>query len=249
MRALRGFVTATWTQRTGAEPHRHRRVPNGSVELRCRAGAPPQLAGPLTEPGVEVLPPHTSVLGVWFSPGAAAAVLGLPAAELTDTVVDAAEIWGSLSTMDGDPQRMVLRRLRSAERPDPVVAEVVRLLWTERSSLPISERHFRRRCQATTGLAPKTLQRVLRFQVFLAEVQSALARGRRPGGLAALAAASGYADQAHLTRECARLTGLTPREFLRETERQCGRGHDHEASFSPLLEMADFVKKRRPGGA
>ncbi|GAA3986752.1 hypothetical protein GCM10022247_01350 [Allokutzneria multivorans] len=196
-----------------------------------------------------MLPPHTSVFGVRFAPGAASTVLGLPAAELTDTVVDVAEIWGQSSTVDGDPQQMVLHRLRSAERADPVAAGIVRLLWAERSSLPLSERHFRRRCQATTGLAPKALQRVLRFQVFLAEVQSALARGRRPGGLAALAAASGYADQAHLTRECARLTGITPREFLRETERQCGCGHEHEASFSPLLEMADFIKRRHPGDA
>jgi AraC-like DNA-binding protein len=34
------------------------------------------------------------------------------------------------------------------------------------------------------------------------------------GGLATLAAEAGYADQAHLTRECRRLTGRTPAELL-----------------------------------
>jgi methylphosphotriester-DNA--protein-cysteine methyltransferase len=36
------------------------------------------------------------------------------------------------------------------------------------SSLSISERQLRRRCQAATGLGPKELQRMLRFQGFLA---------------------------------------------------------------------------------
>lgn len=44
--------------------------------------------------------------------------------------------------------------------------------------------------------------RVLRFRRFLALA------AREPGaGLAQLAAAAGYADQAHLTRECGRLGG------------------------------------------
>jgi AraC-like DNA-binding protein len=33
-------------------------------------------------------------------------------------------------------------------------------------------------------------------------------------GLAALAFAAGYADQAHLTRECRRLAGRTPAELV-----------------------------------
>ncbi|SDM55343.1 AraC family transcriptional regulator [Allokutzneria albata] len=246
---LRGLVVAIWTQRTGAEPYPHRQVPNGSVELRCHAGAAPQLAGPLTAPVVEVLPPHTTISGVRFAPGAAATVLGMPASELTDAVIDATEIWGTLAAADDDLERMVLRRLRATGPPDPVMSAALRLLWTDRSALPISERHFRRRCQEATGLAPKALHRVLRFQVFLANVQSALARRSRPDRLAALAAASGYADQAHLTRECARLTGVTPRVFLRETQLGCGHGHDHEASFAPLLKMADFVKNRLPDRA
>jgi AraC-like DNA-binding protein len=78
---------------------------------------------------------------------------------------------------------------------------------------------------------------MLRFQAFLALVQSALSQGREPAGdgLAALAADSGYADQAHLTRECVRLAGVTPRTFLRQTAQACGCGHVHEVSFAPLL--------------
>jgi AraC-like DNA-binding protein len=105
------------------------------------------------------------------------------------------------------------------------------------TSLFISERQLRRRCQAATGLAPKALHRVLRFQGFLALAQHAMAHGRAPtdDGLAMLAAEAGYADQPHLNRECLRLTGASPRAFLGDAERTCACGHDHAASFTPLL--------------
>lgn len=105
------------------------------------------------------------------------------------------------------------------------------------SSLSISDRQLRRRCQAAVGLAPKALHRMLRFQGFLALTQDVLARGRAPtdDGVAVLAAEAGYADQPHLTRECLRLTGLSPRAFLGEAEDHCGCGHDHAAAFMPLL--------------
>jgi AraC-like DNA-binding protein len=55
------------------------------------------------------------------------------------------------------------------------------------------------------------LQRVLRFRRFVSRIDA------RPEvlDLAALAAETGYADQAHLTRECARLSGLTPAALAR----------------------------------
>jgi hypothetical protein len=60
-----------------------------------------------------------------------------------------------------------------------------------------------------------------------------MSHGRAPTeeGLGLLGAEAGYADQSHLTRECVRLTGLSPGAFLGETERHCGCGHDHAASF------------------
>lgn len=93
-------------------------------------------------------------------------------------------------------------------------------------------------------LTPKTLHRVLRFQAFLALAQYAIARGQAPAGdgLARLAADAGYADQSHLSRECLRLTGLAPGAFLGEAESACACGHDHAASFAPVLQMAGLFK-------
>jgi AraC-like DNA-binding protein len=147
------------------------------------------------------------------------------------------------------------------DAPDPLVSAAVRGLmpWRERDvtamseALFISETQLRRRCRAAVGLAPKALHRMLRFQGFLALVQQAIAAGRTPtdDGLASLALRAGYADQPHLTRECVRLTGVPPRAFLAETQRACACGHDHAASFAPVLRgspatrNATFVSQER----
>ena len=64
---------------------------------------------------------------------------------------------------------------------------------------------LRRRFDDSVGYGPKTLQRVLRLWQFLA------ASGT---DIAAAAIDAGYADQAHLTRECRVLTGLAPSEWV-----------------------------------
>ena len=52
---------------------------------------------------------------------------------------------------------------------------------------------------------------MLRFRGFVSRIDA------RPEilDLAAIAAEAGYADQAHLTRECGRLSGLTPAALAR----------------------------------
>jgi AraC-like DNA-binding protein len=129
----------------------------------------------------------------------------------------------------------------AAHATDPVVAEVAERLLPGRiedvTELPgalfISARQLRRRVQDGIGLAPKVVQRILRFQGFLA-----LAHGREgdPAELARLAAEAGYADQPHLTRESLRLAGLSPAALMRESGEHCrAAGHDHAVSYAPLL--------------
>ena len=74
---------------------------------------------------------------------------------------------------------------------------------------------LRRRCHAAVGYGPKTLQRVLRFRRFVSRID---ALPQSPGvlDLAAFAAEAGYADQAHPTRECGKLSGLTPAALARQ---------------------------------
>ena len=175
---------------------------------------------------VDVLAPGSTLVGIRFHPGAAPAFLGVPASALVDESVALEDLWGSAATALGERiagapsawdgaavfEAELIARLAAAGGPDTLLAEAVRRLgpWgtDEVVSLPISERHLRRRCRHAIGLAPKEVQRILRFQGFLA-----LAHGQRRAndGLALLAAEAGYADQSHLTRETVRLSGITPR--------------------------------------
>jgi AraC-like DNA-binding protein len=248
---LAPLVRELWVQ-TVTRPLAHSTVPNGSVELTCAVGASPRITGPHTRTITQTLPPGTTVAGIRLNPGAAAAVLGMPPAELTDMTVDAGLVFGRSGTVapdTADDALALLRRLvsRHAGDAEPLVASAVRRheLWrvgATSAGLGISDSQFRRRCLAASGLPPKTLFRLLRFQVFLAMAQREILLGRDPiaSGLASLATAAGYADQPHLTRECGRLTGLTPGTFLRQTTQSCGPGHDHAVSVARTLSMPDL---------
>ena len=249
---LAARVRTVWVQRTGPRPVLQRNLPTGGVELHCPIGAAPLLVGPLTRAKVEILPPGLTIVGARFWPGAASPLLGLPADELVDQVVPFDDVYGEapdlaarLAEAPGPDAALrslqldLLRRQARTPPPDPLVAEAVRRLmpWQPTrigpltEDLAISKSQLRRRFLAEAGTGPKTLQRTLRFQGYLALAQAA-DHGSR---VADLAAEVGYADHAHLARECLRLTGLTPRELLGDAVDRCGCGHDHAASYGPFL--------------
>jgi len=201
------------------------------------------VAGPATRPDLAPATPGQGRCGVRFRVGAAGAALGMPASELLDEVVPLAEIWGA----DG---RRLEARVALADRPvdalvagvydrvagegDDLVREAVfRLRGGEDSvqrlarATAISERQLRRRFERGVGYGPRTLRRVLRFQRFLG-----LAHGG--GSLARLAADAGYADQAHLARDCRRLSGTTPAQLV-------------AGGASPAGERAGMAETFKPG--
>jgi AraC-like DNA-binding protein len=254
--SLADHVVCTWIQTVSPQStaFTHRKAPNGSVELVCVAGSMPRILGPQTGPIEQALAPGTTIVGVRLRPEAASSVLGLPTHTLLDLVLGADELWGdrahalqervALASSGREAaahlERAVTERLADAPGPDPVVAEAVRRLMSRRradvgsmaASLFISERQLRRRFEAATGLTPTRLHRMLRFQRFLA---LAWTREHPSTQVAQLALEAGYADQAHLSRDAAALEGRPPRSFLPELERRCGCGHDHSASYAPLL--------------
>jgi AraC-like DNA-binding protein len=258
---LRDLLRTTWVQRVGDVPHVQRNLPTGGVELHCPVGGVPRLVGPLTRPSVEVYRPGTRIVGARFLPGGVRSTFRVPAAQLVDQTVPLDELWGrsavvladrvadapSLDAALGVLQDYVVRNRADTARPDPLVCEAVRQLmpWrriatgTLSTDLAISGSQLRRRFLDSVGIAPKALQRTLRFQGFLALVQSAGGRANsvdsRNGGIAELAADVGYADHAHLGRECVRLSGMTPSELVDSVTGGCRCGHDHAASFGPML--------------
>ena len=255
---LVGVVRTVWIQRTGEAAYVQRHLPTGGVEIHFPIGGPPQLVGPLTGPEVEVIPARTTIVGVRFHPGTAPpfpTVLD----DLVDQRIGLVELWGSLvdrlveaMAQARTPERALtflqahlLQEFRRAAHLDPLVCEAVQVLmpWhpvdvgTVASHLALSASQLRRRCLHAVGVSPKVLQRTLRFQGFLALAQAgATATGRRGAdGMAGLAVDAGYADQAHLSRECLRLTGLTPRGLFGGAIDRCTCGHEHSASYEPFL--------------
>ena len=71
-----------------------------------------------------------------------------------------------------------------------------------------SRRHLAARFRAEVGLAPKAVARILRFE----RVTRTL-RANEGDGLADLAYACGYADQAHLNRDFREFAGTTPTDY------------------------------------
>jgi AraC-like DNA-binding protein len=198
-------------------------VPDACVDL-IWSGERVSIAGPDTTARVVTSAPGSRLVGVRLRPGAAGAVLGLPASELRDTSADAADVLGrdvATALLDelaaGSDPHALLRcamRLRGVAEPDQLVRAAVIALGRPRArvakvagELGVSGRQLQRRVCDAVGYEPKTLARVLRFRRL-----QALA----PAPLAELALDAGYADQAHMTAEVTRLAGISPVRFLKD---------------------------------
>jgi AraC-like DNA-binding protein len=208
------LVSCTWEQATGAG-QQQRVVPDACVDL-IWAGGRLSIAGPDSEARIVTLAPASRLVGVRLRPGAAGAVLDLPASELRDVSPDAADVLGRDVAAGSDPHALLLRavELRGVREPDPLVRAAVVALGRPRArvdriaaELGVSSRQLQRRVSNAVGYGPKMLARVLRFRRL-----QALA----PAPLVELALNAGYADQAHMTAEVTQLAGVSPVRFLKD---------------------------------
>jgi AraC-like DNA-binding protein len=221
--SLGSHVESVWAERTSDDDPV---LPDGAVEL-IWSGRGLFVRGADTRAHQIGAFPERTFVGIRFRPGGAADVLGLRGAELADARVGISALWGGSemerleSALAGSRapreaadvlEDAVAARVRG--EPDPAVAATVDALRERAApalvgpladSIGLSERQLLRRCLAALGYGPKTLDRIFRFQRF-----RALAARESELGLAEIAAAVGYADQSHLTRECLRLAGETP---------------------------------------
>lgn len=177
---------------------------------------------------------RTHALQVDLSPLGTLAVLGVPGAALAGEVVDLEDLVGGreagllverLSGTDGWPARFALlqdwiaARVRHAPAPRADVAWAVRRIHATGGRVPIAElqrelgcsrRHLSSRVREAVGVGPKAYARLVRFDRAQHLLRST---GLDLGGVAA---ACGYSDQAHLTREVRTLAGTTPGAFRAE---------------------------------
>lgn len=178
------------------------------------------VAGPDTGPMPASVGAGDTLVGVRFRPGAVGDFFGLPLQELRDQRVPLTDLPGrqhllpelmdrpatSVEARLHAMQSAVSRRLAIAghDPAAPAMASalgkghtVAQVAWR----LGFSERQLQRRSLTSFGYAPKTLQRIVRFQHALR-----LARAGVP--LAEVAVTAGYTDQAHLANDVKRLSGV-----------------------------------------
>ena len=224
---LARHVVCTWAGRfgDGGEQYTDRVLPDGCIDV-VWTGQRLIVAGPDTRCVPLARRPGARFAGVRFRTGSAPAFLGVPASALRDARVDLGDVIGAGARgLEGELDRTaslpaaaemlvaaVARWLPNAHPPDRLVAAAVSILAAAEAPSPVgalaprlgvSERQLHRRFLAAVGYGPKTLHRIVRFRRFLR-----LAAGATRGDFARLATDAGYADQAHLVRDCQRLAGL-----------------------------------------
>jgi AraC-like DNA-binding protein len=200
------------------------------------------LAGIQDQPLVIGSPDGTDHLGVRFRPGGAHAFFRVPMDSVTNQVVDLDLLLGTSASEELRDRLLAVRsdlgRAREAERwllerryaVHPYFATVRRaidLLNTSAFGMDVGElcdrvglsnRHLIAQFRKVVGLTPKTVSRIARFNAVVRATE-----GKPQVQWAQLAAAFGYADQAHLVREFRHFAGVTPTEFM--ARRTPSEGH------------------------
>jgi AraC-like DNA-binding protein len=220
-------------------------VPDGAVRIVVNLGDAPsggngpgfvtEAIGPSSSPAMVRLRGRMHGVSVTLRAGAAAAVLGVPAGHLAESVVSLDDLGGRrpvrglverLAEQPDDDERIrllqswliesVRRQRASIDRT--AVGVLQRIVHTSgRASVGelsagagLGERRLQQLFQAHIGLAPRTWRRLARLHGCIRALRS------RSAGWADVAAVHGFYDQSHLIREFRDLCGCTPAEFLRQ---------------------------------
>jgi AraC-like DNA-binding protein len=243
---LRDLVKCYWSLEGWNSGLRTDRVlPDGCSELVLHYGevfeqvdaettqrqAPALLVGPSTRSTLIRPSRRVGIFAVRFRPGALPLLLSTPAAELCDSIqstdqvgvrfgFDAIDAMGSLENHGRIRiiEQWLLERL-GRTRLDTQVVKLHQQIDEVFGSLRVDDlaraagwsvRQLQRRFQAATGLSPKLLARLSRLQHAWANVQEKVTFTRA-------AAVAGYADQAHFIREFRDFAGVSPSQYLRES--------------------------------
>ena len=185
--------------------------------------------GALREVGSGEVTACAEMVGAYFEPGATAALLQVPAIELTDSTASLEDVWGppgarlaeDLAELDEAArvdrlEAVLLHRMRRSppRRPGVDVEGLARWIRAESGSLDVrrlaeaagvSRQNLGRQFRDAIGVSPKRYCRLARFQAGLAYA------GAGSGvPWAQVAAELGYADQSHMIAEFREMSSLTP---------------------------------------
>jgi len=184
-----------------------------------------QDAPALVRQGSEVFGIH-----VFIKPLGVRALLHVESTAIASIVVELSDIWGRagedlverLVAAGTWPQRFrILDSAFLSTLTPATIAPEIEWAWQRlartHGSLPVhrladeigySRRHFGERFRNATGVAPKIAARIFRFE------RACRLLSQPRASVVKAAVASGYYDQAHLTREWHAFTGCSPKEWI-----------------------------------
>jgi len=186
------------------------------------------LFGPRSQSAVIDTKEQRCLVRVDFKLGAVAAFFPLPLSETCNQMVELDQLWGrdgavlrerllEARTVKAKLQvleTVLLEHLASSRQPDPAIQAAARGLERGNSISEVTSRvgllpkTLVRRFHQHVGLGPKRFSRVRRLQRVLRSMKA-----DSPVDWAALAAAHGYTDQAHLIHDFRALTGMAPSAY------------------------------------
>ncbi len=169
-------------------------------------------------------------LQINFTPLGARAFFGLPLDRLTDAMLDPETLLGAefraFRERAGNErswprrialaQELVTRRVAKAAPVNAEAAWAYQMLCRAKGAVAVTElaaemgrsrKHVGQILRDACGLPPKALASIMRFERAHALASGGLA-------LAEIAAETGYADQAHLTRAFRQFSGRSPRQLI-----------------------------------
>ena len=249
--ALEAVLACSWT---ATPTGRHRLVPDACIDLLWLSTGDMWLCGPETSSWWFEVPHGIVGVGVRFLPGIVPSLLGVDASSIVNRRVRWRELVGSSAESDLVARladASAARRLELLEDeierlgigwsgPDPLAQQVLGRLASEprlragalAAEIGLTPRQLHRRSLVSFAYGVSTLARILRFHRFWCAAE--MATGAGGATLTSLAHDAGYADQAHLARDCRAITGSAPSAFLAE-------------SFATFPDMSDPYKVRRSG--
>ncbi len=202
--------------------------PDGTVSIAWLPQGFAMVVGPRMDALRVTVHRGCEYLGLRLRPGAAGSVLGIQASSLRsqnipllvcaprlvasirpasiETLISAVRAWPRTSPKDPRPLVWIDRLL---DDPEASVADLA-------AGSRLSYRQMLRLFYDAAGLTPKEFARLRRIRQACIRACEA-----HPGGWAAISSETGFADQAHLSREFADVFGWTPRltaEYLRRIE-------------------------------
>ena len=225
------WIECAWLLQSETAVDAHRVPPDGCLDIVYGPGRGLRAIGTMTVEQRFQFPENVWLTGIRFRPGMAGTFLGVSPAELTDGSAPLEDLWsrrapelerrledaksiheamglllGSLSVPEANPN--------PAQQAIEAIAEANGNadLDSMACQANMSPRQFRRRCLEESGLNPKRLCRVLRFQhaCRIAGTSNRL-------NWSDIALEAEYFDQAHLIRDFHDYTGLPPMAVFSNT--------------------------------